>query len=623
MEMKNFLRLFAVVMVVVLVASLTTPAYTSNQGKMRVWVEFVPGQGNQVEKALNGVGAEHHYRFDDLNSFVVTVPENALNGLRHNPNVVSIEEDAVRYAYGETVPYGIDMVQSREIWDANRDGSIDAGAPTGADRMVCIIDSGLYTAHEDFQGVNVVGGYPANWAEDTCGHGTHVAGTITAAFNEVGVVGVNPGGTNLFIVKVFGDDCAWTYSSTLVDAASHCASAGANVISMSLGGTQKSKQEERAFNTHYAQGILSIAAAGNDGTTGISYPGGYSSVMSVAAIDENKLVADFSQKNSTVEIAAPGVAVLSTLPYIETNYAMVEGVEYDANHVEFAPYGEVSAPLADGGLCLATDSALSGTIALCQRGDISFYDKVINAQGSGAAGVIIYNNEPGNDLFTLGEGNTSEVMAISLSMEDGLYLVENKLGQSATLHADIQWEANGYEKWDGTSMATPHVSGVAALIWSANTTWTNAEIRDALTNTAEDLGDPGRDVAYGYGLVQAKAALNYLGGVEPPPPPDDIQMFAEVSTDKSTYSDRERVTITVTAWDPNNQPVSGAAVTVTINKPTGSTATLSGVTGTDGVVSLSYSIRIRKDGSGTFNVNALVTKDGYLNATASTTFSAQ
>jgi hypothetical protein len=214
-------------------------------------------------------------------------------------------------------------------------------------------------------------------------------------------------------------------------------------------------------------------------------------------------------------------------------------------------------------------------------------------------------------------------MAISLSMEDGLYLVENKLGQSATLHADIQWEANGYEKWDGTSMATPHVSGVAALIWSANTTWTNAEIRDALTNTAEDLGDPGRDVAYGYGLVQAKAALNYLGGVEPPPPPDDIQMFAEVSTDKSTYSDRERVTITVTAWDPNNQPVSGAAVTVTINKPTGSTATLSGVTGTDGVVSLSYSIRIRKDGSGTFNVNALVTKDGYLNATASTTFSAQ
>ncbi len=556
MEMKNFLRLFAVVIIVVLVASMTTPAYTSNQGKMRVWVEFSPGQGNQVEKALNGVGAEHHYRFDDLNSFVVTVPESALNGLRHNPNVVSIEEDAVRYAYGETVPYGIDMVQSRDIWDVNRDGVIDAGSPTGADRTVCIIDSGLYTGHEDFQGVNILGGYPTNWAEDTCGHGTHVAGTITAALNQVGVVGVNPGGASLYIVKVFGDNCAWTYSSTLVDASNRCASAGANVISMSLGGTQKSKQEERAFNTHYAQGILSIAAAGNDGNTSISYPGGYSSVMSVAAIDEDKLVADFSQQNSTVEIAAPGVGVLSTLPYIETTYAEVDGVDYEASQIEYAPYGDATAPLADGGLCLAADPALSGKIALCQRGDISFYEKVMFAQDSGAAGVIIYNNEPGIGLFTLGEGNTSTIMAVSLSQEDGQYLVINKLGQTATLHADIQWNANGYEAWDGTSMATPHVSGVAALIWSANTSWTNAEIRDALTATAEDLGAVGRDVAYGYGLVQAKDALDYLGGVEPPPPPDDIQMFASVTTDKSNYSDRERVTITVNAWDPNDQPVS-------------------------------------------------------------------
>ena len=59
-------------------------------------------------------------------------------------------------------------------------------------------------------------------------------------------------------------------------------------------------------------------------------------------------------------------------------------------------------------------------------------------------------------------------------------------------------------------MATPHVSGVAALIWSANPNWTNVEIREALDNTAMDLGDPGRDIHYGFGLVQAYDALQYL-----------------------------------------------------------------------------------------------------------------
>jgi PKD repeat protein len=66
-------------------------------------------------------------------------------------------------------------------------------------------------------------------------------------------------------------------------------------------------------------------------------------------------------------------------------------------------------------------------------------------------------------------------------------------------------------------MATPHVSAVAALIWSANTGWTNAQIRTALQQTALDLGSAGRDSTYGYGLVQAKSALDYLQGGSPTP----------------------------------------------------------------------------------------------------------
>jgi subtilisin family serine protease len=67
----------------------------------------------------------------------------------------------------------------------------------------------------------------------------------------------------------------------------------------------------------------------------------------------------------------------------------------------------------------------------------------------------------------------------------------------------------------GTFMATPHVSGMAALILSSNPALSNEQIRQAMQATALDLGDPGWDVYYGYGLVQAKGALDYLGGSKP------------------------------------------------------------------------------------------------------------
>ena len=379
---KKVFKFISLLLALVFIVSVTQPAYTSNEGKMRVWVEFSPGRGARVEKSLNALGAAFHYRFEDLNSFVVTVPEQALNGLRNNPNVVSIEEDAIRYPAAQEVPYGIDMVQARDVWDANRDNVIDAGAPTGAGIKVCIIDSGLWTGHEDFAGISVTGD-GTDWNNDTCGHGSHVAGTIAASFNDFGVVGVNPGGVSLHIVKVFdGPECGWSYSSTLTYAAQQCQAAGADIISMSLGGAQKNKQEERAFNSLYSAGILSIAAAGNDGTTAYNYPASYSSVVSVAAIDSEMNWADFSQFNNQVELAAPGVSVLSTVPFLNKASVTVAGDTYNGHPVEFAALGTASGALADGGLCTTTGS-WAGKVVLCQRGDISFEEKVMNVQNSG------------------------------------------------------------------------------------------------------------------------------------------------------------------------------------------------------------------------------------------------
>ena len=437
----------------------------------------------------------------------VYLPDKAVDALKKNPHVADVEVDYRRYPLAETVPYGVPMVQADQV----------PSTPVGSLVKLCIIDSGISAGHDDFAGLPVDGNNNAGsgaWNEDLCGHGTHVAGTIAATTgNGIGVASVASDAVSLHIVKVFGDstveNCAWTHSSNLVAALDECTAAGAKVVSMSLGGSFKSRAEDKAFKAANDAGVLSIAAAGNDGNTRKSYPASYDSVVSVAAIDQNKVVADFSQQNGAVEISAPGVGVLSTYPF--KHVVTVGGIEYSAGAIEFAAFGTVTSTLVDGGLCDSVGS-WSGAVVLCERGVVSFLDKVSNGEAGGAAAVIIYNNEPGNFAGTLGEGNSSGIPAVSLSQEDGASLVATQLGQPGTVESNL---GHGYASLDGTSMATPHVAGVAALVWSQYPAATNDDIRAALTATAEDLGPAGRDNAYGYGLIQAKAAYDYLDSPQP------------------------------------------------------------------------------------------------------------
>jgi subtilisin family serine protease len=488
-------------------------AGTAMAEDVRVIVKYKAGNKENARGALRGHAAKFHHELDAQGAFAVTLPQQAIDALTRNGHIEYVEQDAPRYPLAQTVPYGIDLIKARDVWDADRNGSIDAGAPDGSGILVCVIDSGVRTAHEDFAGVNIVGGYPSGWNNDTCGHGSHVTGTIAAAHNSLGVVGVSPGKVSVYAVQVFsGSDCAWTYSSTLVDAANRCAAQGAKIISMSLGGGAASQTEQNAFNNLSANGVLSIAAAGNDGNTTKSYPASYPVVMSVAAVDANKAKASFSQYNSEVDISAPGVAVLSTVPWTGAT-ASVGGTSYLVSAIENSAQASASGATVDGGLCTST-GAWSGKVVMCQRGTISFQDKVNNVQAGGGVATIIYNNVSGGFAGTM---TSSAIPAVSMSMEDGQSIVASKLGQTATVNT-ISGPGSGYEAWDGTSMATPHVSGAAAVLWSANPSWTNTQIRQALEATAEDLGTAGRDNSFGYGLVNMPAALAYLqGGGNPPP----------------------------------------------------------------------------------------------------------
>jgi subtilisin family serine protease len=480
----------------------------------RVVVAFKPGAAGAGRAAVAAARGAVKHQVHGMDAIAIEVPTQALAGLARNPNIEYVEADEKRYLFGgatpttgtpyatgQLMPYGIQMVQADQLTTTN-----------AASRTVCIIDSGYDGAHEDLpHGVNVTGTDDAgtgHWYTDENHHGTHVAGTIAALNNAgKGVVGVSSNGTlNLHIVKVF-DAEGWAYSSTLASAANQCRDAGANIISMSLGGPRSNKTEQRAFDALAANNILSIAAAGNDGNNRVSYPAGYASVVSVAALDEARQWATFSQFNKDVEIAAPGVNVLSTVPMGTGSVSTlsVGGTAYAPGGMDGSPKTSASGPLADFGLGgTATPGSMAGKVCLIQRGTYDFAVKVKNCQDSGGVGAVVYNNVAGGFGGTLGTTVTT-IPSVTASDTEGAAM-KLQLGQSAALSVT----ASDYAFFDGTSMATPHVSAVAALVWALKPGCTAAQLRASLTLSAEDLGAPGRDTKFGYGLVRAKAAVDRI-----------------------------------------------------------------------------------------------------------------
>jgi subtilisin family serine protease/subtilisin-like proprotein convertase family protein len=171
---------------------------------------------------------------------------------------------------------------------------------------------------------------------DDNGHGTHVAGTIGAVGNNgIGVVGVD-WNTQIMALK-FLDSTGTGYLSNAVKAINYAVAHGANVINASFGGGGYDAAMAIAIANAKAHGVIVVAAAGNDGTnndTSPEYPAGYSgdNVIAVAATDRNDRLASFSNYGpNSVDIAAPGVSIYSTLP--GGKYGTYSGTSMAAPHV--------------------------------------------------------------------------------------------------------------------------------------------------------------------------------------------------------------------------------------------------------------------------------------------------
>ena len=476
-----------------------------------------------LRSAINAAKGKVVLPLDAMGAAAFTGDIAAVAALRANPNVEYVEIDQIRSfkslynddagdpATTQLTPYAIYQSQANQL-------SLDMANA----KRVCVIDSGIAGEvgetggrNEDFDWTNITGSSDSgtgDWFRDGGPHGTHVAGTVAAADNGFGVIGMAPGNP-LHIVKVF-NAAGWGYSSDLAKAADECASNGASIISMSLGGGRANRTEESAFDTFTANGGLVVAAAGNDGNTTRSYPAGYESVMMIGANDADNNIAAFSQfpscrnKGKTkdgycVEATAGGVNTLSTYPAGGATLATmtVDGAGFASSAMENS--GSASGDTYDFGLGDAVDAGASGKICVISRGDITFYEKVQNCELSGGTGAIIYNNEPGMLYGTLGDTNDTTIPAVGATQEDGPALL-------ASTSAAISIESGDYGYMSGTSMATPGVSGVAALVWSNHPGCSGTDIRNALKATAEDVGAAGKDVYFGYGIVKAKAASDYL-----------------------------------------------------------------------------------------------------------------
>jgi thermitase len=227
-------------------------------------------------------------------------------------------------------------IDAPEGWDAAGLG----GFPASGGVKIGIVDTGIDQTHPELSGKTVdcgaaLGGIVTSGAcADDNMHGTHVAGTIAAkANNATGVAGV-AFNANLSICKALYTAAGTGLTSDVAACIAWVHARGAKVISMSLGGgasTTLQNAVAAAWENGGANGSVLVAAAGNDGDSTVNYPAGYAQVVSVAATDHNDARASFSNTNADVEIAAPGVNVLSTIP--GGQYAELSGTSMATPHV--------------------------------------------------------------------------------------------------------------------------------------------------------------------------------------------------------------------------------------------------------------------------------------------------
>jgi serine protease len=289
-----------------------------------------------VKQAVPG-NAEIVHRNETLSYVAVKFPSQATDRAKENFIDAITKKDHIKYAepnathqafYNPSDPrfgdqYAPNQVKSDQAWDTTLgDSSV----------TIAVVDTGAQYDHPDLQ-ANYKSDPGKDFADDDSDpypdvasdeyHGTHVSGCAAAVIdNSTGVAG--QGNSSLINGRAL-DEGGSGSTSDIADAIEWAADQGADVINLSLGGGGYTSTMKNAVSYATDNGALVIAAAGNSGSSSVSYPAAYSECVAISAVDSNEQLASFSQYGDKVELCAPGVDVLSTTTETRGSYERLSG----------------------------------------------------------------------------------------------------------------------------------------------------------------------------------------------------------------------------------------------------------------------------------------------------------
>lgn len=384
-------------------------------------------------------------------------------------------------------------------------------------------------------------------------HGTHVAGTIAAVgANEYGIKGIAPE-IDLFAYRVLG---AYGSGSTsgIIAAIEHAVNEEMDVINLSLGGGSNSETDGASFaiNNAMMAGVISVIATGNSGPNRGTMGTPATSRLGIAV--GNTTNPEIQYDGKVTVTVGDDYHYAKQLKFMGTTFNQVLDDQL-AGEFELVAIPGVGNKSDFNGI------DVNGKVALISRGEIAFVDKIANAKEKGAVATIIHNfsggtNAPGVSNVFLGD-SFNFIPTIDMSVTDGTAIRDALKAGKGTVtfgeYGQTQFEGNevndsssrgpstpnfdikpdvtapgtnimssvpaykwdfpeasyekSYDRFTGTSMATPHIAGIAALIKQANPTWDAFDVKVALSNTANILDTSKYDVfSQGAGRVDAYAA---------------------------------------------------------------------------------------------------------------------
>lgn len=221
------------------------------------------------------------------------------------------------------IPWGVRRIRAPQAWSRT----------TGQRVKVGVIDTGVDFSHPDLRhalnrGINLL--QRASLPHDDNGHGTHIAGTISAANAQRGMIGVAPR-TEIYPVKAFDADGS-AYVSDIILGIEWCVHHGMDIVNMSFGMPGRSEALLKAVEKAYQAGVLIVASSGNDGKkASIDYPAGFGHTVAVGALDRRGRIARFTNRSPAIDIFAPGAKVESAWP--NSRRRIMSGTSMATSHV--------------------------------------------------------------------------------------------------------------------------------------------------------------------------------------------------------------------------------------------------------------------------------------------------